>query len=761
MWQLLTPFRKRVETRHTLARRNRRYRPHCKLLEDRCLLSVSLTPSRPPAPLVGSPVTWTATASGDGTTPVYQFSVTPPGGASQMVQDFSPSNSFTWDPMQEGTYDIKVIVKDSFSASTGESATASYTAKSRVVGTSAVISPTANPLVALYSAPPSPGSSMYVQFSPRGPNPSWTSTAPLPIVPGKSTNFLVAGMLPNTTYLMRDVLNDGTVSAPLAFTTGSLPSNLAFPNFSVPQPPAPGTDLTQDMILHSGVGTGPLPAGTVTVLATGLRGKVVWYYDPVANKFQGYATTLVPGGTVLILGGTAIGQGGESAVREVDLAGDTLRETNVNAINAELAALGQDQILNINHEALRLPNGDTAILASNQRVIDVKGTPTTYVGDMVIVLDKNFQVSWVWNAFDWLSTSRLPTNGEGPGDWLHANSISYSPEDGDLLVSLRNQDWVIKIDYANGTGDGHVVWTLGQGGNFTIKAPPSVQSPWFSHQHDVTYIDDSTILVFDDGNTRHLTDPNADSRGQELILNEQTMTATLVVNANLGNYSTALGSAQMLPNGNLAFTSGFLGTAPNYYGQSIEVLPNGTKTYVQQMTGLEYRSYFMSNLYGPLANLLDPGFEDTILGTGGSAYQYDPTGTAWSFSGTAGVAGNGSGFTSGNPNAPQGSLVAFLQKTGTISQVVNFFPAAGSYQISVSAAQRGNFGTSDEEVKVEVDGTVVDTFTPASTRYTTYTTASFNVTAGSHTITFVGVDPTGKDYTALLDQVSINNVSPR
>ena len=112
------------------------------------------------------------------------------------------------------------------------------------------------------------------------------------------------------------------------------------------------------------------------------------------------------------------------------------------------------------------------------------------------------------------------------------------------------------------------------------------------------YINDSTIVLFDDGNTRHLTDPNADSRGQELVLNEQTMTATLVVNADLGNYSSALGSAQMLPNGNLAFTSGFLGTAPNYFGQSIEVLPNGTKTYVQQMTGLEYRSYFMSNLYG-------------------------------------------------------------------------------------------------------------------------------------------------------------------
>ena len=60
--------------------------------------------------------------------------------------------------MQEGTYEIQVTVKDSFSTTTGESTTASYTAQTRVVGTSAVISPTSNPLVALYSAPPSSGS---------------------------------------------------------------------------------------------------------------------------------------------------------------------------------------------------------------------------------------------------------------------------------------------------------------------------------------------------------------------------------------------------------------------------------------------------------------------------------------------------------------------------------------------------------------------------------------------------------------------------
>ena len=162
-------------------------------------------------------------------------------------------------------------------------------------------------------------------------------------------------------------------------------------------------------------------------------------------------------------------------------------------------------------------------------------------------------------------------DGEGPNDWLHANSISWSPEDGDLLVSLRAQDWVIKIDYSNGTGDGHIVWTLGQGGDFTINS--SDPSPWFSHQHDVRYINDTTLVLFDDGNTRRLTNPNADSRGQELVLNETTMQATLVVNADLGNYSAALGSAQMLPNGDLAFTSGFQGVAPATSGSQSRCSP--------------------------------------------------------------------------------------------------------------------------------------------------------------------------------------------
>lgn len=194
-------------------------------LEDRTLMScmVSLAPSEAAPQLVGERITWTATATECGTAPVYQFSAAPHGGAFHIVRDFSPTNAFAWTPMQEGAYDIEVTVKDGYQATETTTAVVVDAVASRVTGSQAVITPTLNPLVALYSAPPSSAGSVFVQFSVAGDSPSWRNTNTLPVVPGKSTNFFVAGMLPNTTYEMRDVRSDGTGSAPQLFTTGGCP----------------------------------------------------------------------------------------------------------------------------------------------------------------------------------------------------------------------------------------------------------------------------------------------------------------------------------------------------------------------------------------------------------------------------------------------------------------------------------------------------------------------------------------------------------
>jgi hypothetical protein len=519
------------------------------------LATVSLEPNAASSHLVGDPVTWTATATNCGETPVYQFSVGAAGGSLHVVRDFSPSNSFTWAPMQEGSYNVEVTVKAGFDAAGTHSAIVSYLVDSRVTGSAAVISPTSNPLVALYSVPSGPAGTVHAEFSIAGVNPSWRSTDERLSVPGKSTNFFVAGMLPSTTYQMRYVRSDGTTSSPLLFTTGAIPASLVFPSFTVIQSPGPGSNFAQDMLflqLTGNLNNVPNP------LATDLSGRVVWYYDVsqsgLNRTFPGQS--LVAGGTVLLLGVDRYAPlpGTLDVLRETDLAGDSVRETNIDAVNAQLTARGYNPVFSFTHDVQRLPNGQTVVIGSTERTVTINGIPTDYVGMTIVVLDQDFQVVWAWDGFDHLDVNRGPILGEilHPGDadqvaastprlpavdWLHINAVSWSPADGNLVLSVRDQDWVIKIDYRNGEGDGHIIWRLGQGGDFTVNSTDS--NPWFSHQHNAHFIDDSTLILFDNGDTRRANDPNADSRGQVWRLDEQTMTATLVLNVDLGNYSDA------------------------------------------------------------------------------------------------------------------------------------------------------------------------------------------------------------------------------
>jgi arylsulfate sulfotransferase len=593
-------------------------------LEDRSLPSgiVSLAPSDPDL-LVGERATWTATAADVGTNPVYQFSAAPHGGGFQVLRDFSPANSFTWTPMQDGPYDIKVTVKDGYLATETTSAVVVDEVASRVTGSQAVVTPTAHPLVALYSVPTSAAETVFVQFAVAGPSPSWRNTDMQSVVPGTSANIFVAGMLPNTTYQMRHVFSDGTASSVLHFTTGTLPTTLTFPAYTVVQPPGPESDPGQDIIFHQSARS---PLTIPNPLATDLQGNVMWYYDPTASglTFTFPIQSLVSGGTVLVVGidsHTAL-PNSRNVLREIDLAGNPIRETNLAAINAQLTALEHhDVIHSFTNDVQRLPDGRTAAIGMTQRTIDVNGTPTDYNGMSIIVLDADSRVTWAWNGFDHLDVNRPPVLGEiiqpsttGPAtavprlpavDWLHINAVSWSPADGNLVLSVRHQDWVVKIDYRGGAGDGHVVWRLGQGGDFAlVGADPTA---WFSHQHNAHFIDDSTLVLLDNGNTRRASDPTANSRGQVWELDEETMTATVVLNADLGRYAGAVGAAQRLSNGNYYFNLGITGPEPpRPPARLVEVTPDGTKVYELESGRTEYRSYRLRTLY--------EGVSDTLAG---------------------------------------------------------------------------------------------------------------------------------------------------
>jgi len=160
---------------------------------------------------------------------------------------------------------------------------------------------------------------------------------------------------------------------------------------------------------------------------------------------------------------------------------------------------------------------------------------------------------------------------------------------------------------------------------------------------------------------------------------------------------------------------------------------------------------FIDSLMISTGGIVDGSFEQPVLAA--KTYQVAPTGTPWQFAGLAGISTNNSGFTSGNPNAPDGNQVAFIKDTGSMSE--SLYLSAGIYDLSYMAAQRAKFQTRYESIAIIVDGTEVGSATPVGTAFGLYQTPTFTLTSGVHTIQFVGVDPFGGDSTAFIDDVQL------
>lgn len=567
-------------------------------------MSVGLTSSASSAVPLGSTITWSAAVSGASPgTLFYRFQVRPVNGVFQTVVDFGPGSSLTWTTIaQEGNYQAEVTVQN---ISTGEQAVAANTQTftSLVAGAVPVISVSANPGVYIYSAPAcAPGSVMRVQFQSSS---GFTQvTPPKPCNASDSMNFYLAGMEPSTPYTIQHILDTGRSSALgpiLTYATASVTTDGLTPTILGTDPPAPG------ILLLSLFGE---PS-----IATDLNGNQLWA-SPTDITFL---TRPITGGTFLGVGEDGTKGPSQQFFREFDLAGIPIAQTNAARVNQQLAALGIHEINGFHHEVRKLPTGGYLALAASERMLtDVQGPGTVdVIGDTIIVMDQNLQVTWAWDAFSHLDTYRMATLGETcvypagatcapfylstvANDWLHGNALQLT-RDGDILYSSRHQDWVIKINYANGNGNGEILWRMGLAGDFQMVS--TVLNPWFSHQHDPHFESNgTTLLVFDDGNLRFAADPTAHSRGQALQVDESNMTVTSILEADLGVYSGALGSAQLLPNGDYHFDAGFLlsespsGT-PVYNADSLEVTPAGAIVYGLQFNTLAYRSFRMPDLY--------------------------------------------------------------------------------------------------------------------------------------------------------------------
>ncbi len=671
----------------------------------------SITPSISSPQKVGTPITFTASASDSSSGPLaFQFSVSFNAGAFTTVQDFrgyplssgTASDTFVWgSALTEGTYSIQLIAKD---FATGRSATKTliYILTPAASGLNLVATATSNPLVVLASGPTCPsGSSFFVRYriiSPFQLSPTTTPTIPCDGV--HSMNQYVAGLYAASTYEMNYGILTGNNTAfgpaNIDITTGSLPkSTLNFPPTAVVVPAGNGIDPSIKAIAWGTFGTNS--AGEVFLpILTDLSGTILWYYSVQDVLSNAVVSRIIPGGDVMIMqdgnvwnGRGALGEGAASigqVAEVIDAAGNLVQSTDTQAVAEALTKLGYSGtahcstvptpvsigtrcLASFNHEFLLLPNGDYLVLVSQEAIFapGTQGTNSTctvagaqvpcnvdIVANCMVVLNgTTLKPMWFWSPFDHDGSTEIPItrpaiylgpdqppvcsdSGHGcrpvwlagtkgvtteANDWLHFNSVYYRASDGNLIISMRHQDWVALVQYQNGAGNGDVLWRLGCSpgldppvnpvcGDFTFDNIYGDAYPWFSHQHDVEIDANGDMTMYDNGNTRVYELGNAqNSRGYVIRLDEVKKIATPVLIQDLGYQSNALGSAQLLPDGSYFFqasdveyASGKIVRGAPTHG--LEVVPttgeSGDIVFDLQTTS-SYRAFGLPNFYDNFA----------------------------------------------------------------------------------------------------------------------------------------------------------------
>jgi arylsulfate sulfotransferase len=528
-------------------------------------------------------VTWSATAG----TIDADGNYTAPSGPQSITAIVTATSK--WDPTTSATATVHVIAPGQ-------------------------VSPTANAQVALYSISLAAGANVSVQFGLDKNYGLTTWTQPAPQNGGKVSLF-VAGMKANALYHLRGLVqfSDGTqfTDADLSFDTSGAPmSQSAIP----PQLPTLTATTTPGMTPQSGVevldlvSVGSASSSPSTVV-TDLSGNILWSYDPRLPGFGADPIKLLPNGHFLInYTGQAAGIG-DSVLQEVDLGETLIWQMTAIDLNAALAAVAcagcNIAVVGTHHDFALLPNGHLIVLASTQQNI----SGTTVTGDVLIDLDQNHKPVWLWNEFDHLDINRRPM---GFPDWTHTNAVIYSQDDGNLIISIRHQNWLVKINYANGTGNGDILWKLGYQGDFALMGGTD-PTDWFYAQHAPSFVSTNTtgkfsLALFDNGDDRVF--PSGVTCGATgapscfystvplLQVDETAKTATFAFHLTAPTYSFFGGNAEELKNGNLEFceTTGGPGVAGDIY----EVTQGSASQTVWQMLvsgDYVYRGQRIPSLY--------------------------------------------------------------------------------------------------------------------------------------------------------------------
>ena len=357
----------------------------------------------------------------------------------------------------------------------------------------------------------------------------------------------VVNMRADTLYHFRvvGVADEGhAYSEDLEFTTGALPSDV--PEFSTIVSDA---DAMQPGVTLFGPGmAGRGREGSPYYLGVDEAGEVVWYYrlEGDVSRFNDRDVTMMPDGNLL-----ATMQNGFAVI---SVGGQTLLDVDARDLDYE----------RFHHDVTPMPDGGFMVLSEETKMLDVdwdtSPDPVAVTGDLIVEIGIDGEVVWEWSAFDHVDNNRFPTMlsrqaGEGqPFDWTHSNSVTYLEDDDSILVSMRHQHWVVKIDH----GSGDIVWRLGDGGDFSLANEDAGDGNlWFYAQHAPEIQEDGSILIYDNGNDRPDTiPPELFSRAVTYRFDKDANRAEQLWSYQTDYFTNFLGDADRLGNGNVLICAG-------------------------------------------------------------------------------------------------------------------------------------------------------------------------------------------------------------
>jgi arylsulfate sulfotransferase len=174
----------------------------------------------------------------------------------------------------------------------------------------------------------------------------------------------------------------------------------------------------------------------LTAVVSDLSGNMIWYYPIQPNA--PFPMKLLPNGHMLV--------NDNNAVQEIDLAGTVLSQVSVADIRQGLTTAGFSfpTLFALHHDFVKLPNAHLILLVNYSQTFTDQPGVSTVLGDALIDWDPRSGPVWTWSTFDHIPLAHAPN---GTADWTHANAVVYSPDEGNLSLSMRNQNWIIKINF--------------------------------------------------------------------------------------------------------------------------------------------------------------------------------------------------------------------------------------------------------------------------------------------------------------------------